>query len=134
MPPIDFPDSPTVSQEHTVGDSTWVWTGTTWDIKPGTAPPGPTGPTGPSGGPSGPTGPTGPTGPAGAGAGVTNYTHSQVTPANIWTVNHGLGFNPNVTVVDSAGSAVVGRVTHIDANNLEITFGDSVFGGKAYLS
>lgn len=28
---MDFPASPTVGQSFTVGNRTWVWTGSTWD-------------------------------------------------------------------------------------------------------
>jgi hypothetical protein len=30
---IDFPNSPSVNQEFTVGDTTWYWSGTVWNIK-----------------------------------------------------------------------------------------------------
>ena len=30
---IDFPNSPTTNQEHTVGDTTWYYTGSVWNIK-----------------------------------------------------------------------------------------------------
>jgi hypothetical protein len=30
MAAIDFPNSPTVGQQFTVGDVTWEWTGTVW--------------------------------------------------------------------------------------------------------
>jgi hypothetical protein len=30
MPAIDFPNSPTVGQLFTVGDTTWEWTGVLW--------------------------------------------------------------------------------------------------------
>jgi hypothetical protein len=30
MAAIDFPDTPTVGQQLTVGDVTWEWTGTVW--------------------------------------------------------------------------------------------------------
>ena len=30
---IDFPDSPVVNEEFTVGDRTWIWTGTVWKAK-----------------------------------------------------------------------------------------------------
>ena len=30
---IDFPNNPIVNQEYTVGDRTWVWTGTVWKAK-----------------------------------------------------------------------------------------------------
>ena len=73
--PIDFPDSPTVGQQFTVGETTWYWTGSVWRLLLGEGvqgelgPTGPTGPTGPSvtgpTGPQGSTGPTGPTGPIG---------------------------------------------------------------------
>lgn len=29
---MDFPNSPTVNQTYTVGDKTWKWTGTAWEI------------------------------------------------------------------------------------------------------
>ena len=29
---MDFPNSPTVNQTFTVGDKTWKWTGTAWEI------------------------------------------------------------------------------------------------------
>jgi len=70
--PIDFPDSPTVNQQFTVGETTWYWTGTVWRLLLGEGvqgvqgPTGPIGPTGPSvTGPTGPTGPLGPTGSTG---------------------------------------------------------------------
>lgn len=30
---IDFPNSPTLNQEFSVGDTTWYWNGTVWNIK-----------------------------------------------------------------------------------------------------
>ena len=30
---INFPDSPSVNDTHTVGTTTWVWTGTVWNIQ-----------------------------------------------------------------------------------------------------
>lgn len=67
------------------------------------------------------------------GSGSTAYTHEQITPAALWTITHGLGFYPNVTVVDSAGSGVEGEVVYLDMNSLTVTF-TSAFGGFAYLS
>lgn len=66
MAAIDFPNSPSLNQQFTVGGTTWSWNGTAWAVVRTSA--GATGPTGPSGpqGPSGPTGPEGATGPAGA--------------------------------------------------------------------
>ena len=61
--PIDFPNSPTVSQQFVSGSTTWQWDGTKWNIVVVQSS-GPTGPTGPTGS-QGPTGPTGSTGPEG---------------------------------------------------------------------
>jgi hypothetical protein len=58
MTAIDFPNSPSVGDVHTVGLRSWVWTGNTWDTRTTQTIAGPTGPTG-AGGPTGPTGPGG---------------------------------------------------------------------------
>ena len=68
---INFPDTPSLNDTFTVGDRTWIWNGTAWQVVSTSGPEGPTGPTGPAGqngdtGPTGPTGPEGPTGPTGA--------------------------------------------------------------------
>jgi hypothetical protein len=41
MPSIDFPNNPTVNQEFTSGNRTWIWTGTAWDSKGTIQAPGP---------------------------------------------------------------------------------------------
>jgi hypothetical protein len=64
MTAIDFPNSPTLNQEFTVGSRTWKWTGSVWQTVT-TQVVGETGPEGPEG-PQGPEGPEGPQGPAGA--------------------------------------------------------------------
>jgi hypothetical protein len=63
MAAIDFPDSPSVNDEFTSGDKTWVWNGTVWNTV--TSALGYTGPAGADGA-DGATGPTGPTGADGA--------------------------------------------------------------------
>lgn len=65
--PIDFPNSPVLNEEFTIGSTTWYWDGSRWLIKNSQGPIGPTGPLGP-------TGPTGPTGPIGAPSFVTGPT------------------------------------------------------------
>jgi hypothetical protein len=30
--PIDFPDAPSNGDTHTVGDKTWTWDGTVWNV------------------------------------------------------------------------------------------------------
>jgi hypothetical protein len=61
------------------------------------------------------------------------YRHMQATPATVWTVIHNLGFRPNVTVVDSGGTEVIGNVHYVDDNTVQLTF-SAAFGGEAYLS
>lgn len=80
-----------------------------------------------------PAGPTGPQGPPGRDGLTTSYIHEQVTPSASWAINHNLNYFPNVTVVDSGGSDVVGSISYVDQDNLVITF-NAPFGGKAYLS
>ena len=63
MAAIDFPNSPSVNDEFTSGDKTWIWNGTVWNTV--TSALGYTGPTGAAGA-DGATGPTGPAGAAGA--------------------------------------------------------------------
>ena len=48
MTAIDFPNSPSVNDTHTVGDRVWKWNGTVWEVVRSTVPysTGPTGPTG----------------------------------------------------------------------------------------
>ena len=60
MAAIDFPNSPSVNDEFTSGDKTWIWNGSVWNTV--TSALGYTGPTGADGA----DGATGPTGPAGA--------------------------------------------------------------------
>jgi hypothetical protein len=74
MPAIDFPNTPSVNDTHTVGDRTWKWNGSQWKVVRSVLP-GATGPTG-SNGTNGSTGATGPTG----AAAVTNSSiNSNIT-------------------------------------------------------
>jgi hypothetical protein len=68
-----------------------------------------------------------------ASGGSGDYTHNQAVPATTWTITHGLGRYPSVTVVDSAGSVVEGDVQYVSSNQITCTFA-SAFSGKAYLS
>lgn len=90
-------------------------------------PPGPQGPTGPVG-PGGPVGPAGPPGP-----GLGTYTHLQAAPLATWVITHGLGRRPSVTVVDSAGTVVVGDVNYLSDTQIAVAF-SSAFSGAAYLN
>lgn len=67
------------------------------------------------------------------GGGDITYIHTQMTAAKIWTVTHNLGKFPSVSVVDSAGSAVIGDVEYLDKDCVRISF-SAAFGGHAYLN
>lgn len=62
-----------------------------------------------------------------------SYTHTQNAVSNSWVINHNLGFKPNVTVQDSAGTTYEGEINHTSANSLTVSF-SAAFSGKAYLS
>lgn len=76
-------------------------------------------------------------GPAGAGADISvsdlAYHHVQNVASSIWNITHNLGFYPNITVVDSAGTVLEGDLEYIDLNNIRVTF-SAAFSGNAYLS
>lgn len=61
------------------------------------------------------------------------YVHDQPTASNTWSITHNMRFYPNVSIVDTALSKVVGEVTYLSENALTVTFSHS-FAGKAYLS
>ena len=99
-----------------------------------------------SGGTVGPPGPVGPQGTQGIqgeqgeqgepgipGGAPQSYQHTQGVPSALWTINHNLGFRPNVFIEDTLGRDVVGDISHIDANSLTLTF-SAAFSGVAYLS
>lgn len=60
-------------------------------------------------------------------------THDQITPSDKWIITHNLGFHPSVTVVDTAGTEVVGATTYLSDAQLEINF-SAAMAGKAYLN
>lgn len=59
------------------------------------------------------------------------YRHTQDVPAAIWLITHALAKYPAVSVVDSAGSWVVGDVEYLDQDSLRAVF-SGAFAGKAY--
>lgn len=62
-----------------------------------------------------------------------HYAHTQGASSASWVVNHNLNKFPSVTVVDSAGTAVVGQVDYGSENQVTLTFKAS-FSGKAYFN
>ena len=66
-------------------------------------------------------------------AGDLTYSHTQGAASATWNINHALGRNPSVTVVDSGNDIVEGDISYTDLNNLVITF-SATFSGNAYLN
>ncbi len=73
----------------------------------------------------------GPPGPQGAAQ--STYVHQQAVPSAIWTIDHGLGFWPDVIVYDSSGREAEGAVLNPTLNRTTITF-SAPFAGTARLS
>ena len=110
MSAIDFPNSPSVNDTHTVGDRSWKWNGSQWKVVRSVLP-GATGPTGPTGstgstvtGPTGAEGNTGAqgiTGPTGAtgtnGTNGTNGSTGATGPTGAAAVTNS-SINSNVTL------------------------------------
>jgi hypothetical protein len=73
-------------------------------------------------------------GPPGVG-GVSGSTfeHIQSVASSTWTINHNLGFRPNVSVTTMGGAEVLAEVLHISVNQTQITF-DSPLAGIANFS
>lgn len=59
-----------------------------------------------------------------------HYVHKQETSSDTWEVIHGLGKEPAVTVVDSAGTEVIGEVEYVSLNKCILRF-QAPFSGKA---
>jgi hypothetical protein len=94
--------------------------------------PGVSGPQGVEG-PQGAEGPQGIQGVQGEPSGPVAYTHTQYSSSASWTVSHNLGYNPNVTVSDSAGTIIEGEIAYPSSNTIILNF-SSAFAGTAYLS
>jgi len=61
------------------------------------------------------------------------YVHIQEVASATWNITHGLGFVPNITVVDTAGTVVEGSYNYPNSNTVVLTF-VGAFSGRAYLS
>lgn len=69
--------------------------------------------------------------PGSGGGGGTLYDHSQLTPLSTWVIQHDMGRYCSVTVLDSAGTLVVGDVHYDSVNQVTVTF-SSAFAGTAH--
>lgn len=59
-----------------------------------------------------------------------HYIHNQEVSSDTWEVTHNLGKEPAVTVVDSAGTEVIGEVEYVSLNKCILRF-QAPFSGKA---
>jgi hypothetical protein len=149
MSAIDFPNSPSVNDTHTVGDRSWKWNGSQWKVVRSVLP-GATGPTGPTGntgstvtgptgavgntgavGETGPTGSNGSTGPTGAAAVTNSSINSNVTltagvryfvdttAARSLTLPASPSVGDEIQIVDASGTAGTNNIT-ILRNSLKI--------------
>ena len=89
-------------------------------------------------GPPGPEGAPGPAGPAGPAGEIVlddlGFVHYQTTALDVWTINHTLIFQPNVTVVDSLKQEIFpGNIEYLTSSVIRLTFSAAV-AGEAYLS
>ena len=62
-----------------------------------------------------------------------DFTYMKSTPVKVWDITHNLDKYPSVTIVDSAGSVVIGDITYTSKSTLTVTF-SAAFSGKAYLN
>lgn len=61
------------------------------------------------------------------------YRHVQPVAATSWTINHGLGFRPNVGIFTDGGEEMDGSIQHTTANQVLVRFVRPV-AGEAFLS
>lgn len=61
------------------------------------------------------------------------FQYTQHVASNNWIIEHNLDKYPSVTVVDSAGTVIVGEINYLSLNTVELHF-QAPFCGKAYLN
>lgn len=61
------------------------------------------------------------------------HIHTQSYASSTWTITHALGGRPSVTIVDSAGTVVIGEVVYNSNTSITVLF-SAPFSGFAYLT
>lgn len=61
------------------------------------------------------------------------YTHDQGLPSTVWNIVHNLDKSPSVTIVDTSGEIVDGKVAYVSSNEINVEF-NAAFSGQAYLN
>jgi len=62
-----------------------------------------------------------------------HYVHQQTVSSNTWVIQHNLDKYGSVTVLDSAGTIVVGSITYNSKNQITIVF-NGEFTGQAFIN
>ena len=61
------------------------------------------------------------------------HVHTQASPSTSWVITHALKGKPQVTVVDTADTCVVGDVIYNSDTQITVSF-SAAFAGNAYLT
>lgn len=61
------------------------------------------------------------------------HVYTQASPSSEWIITHPLGGRPSVTIVDSAGTVVIGEVLYVSDTEVRVSF-TAAFSGFAYLT
>ena len=56
------------------------------------------------------------------------YAHNQLVAANVWTINHSLGFWPSVTVFAVSGQQIEADITNPTVNQTVVTLAAATAG------
>jgi hypothetical protein len=56
------------------------------------------------------------------------YYATGIVNSSSWTIHHDLGYNPNVTIINSDGELVFGRINYLTSTSLQILFNQNVTG------
>jgi hypothetical protein len=62
-----------------------------------------------------------------------SYRHEQQSALSTWTINHNLGFKPNVNISDYGGNNVECDIEQVSTNQMVLLFAEPI-SGYAYLS
>ena len=63
----------------------------------------------------------------------TTFVHDQYTPEASWFITHSLNRYPAVTVIDTAGTNIIGDVVYVSNEAVRIDF-SAAFSGRAFLN
>ena len=62
-----------------------------------------------------------------------SFRYEQSNQSSVWNINHNLGFNPNITILDYSGNTIESDIVYVNINNVTLIFSNEV-SGYAYLS